>query len=198
MKKTTGVSLTLLALFCALALPASPTMAQPKKQGVPAAVAVETMMMDAEITAVDVKSRRVTLKLPNGDLVDLLVGNQVKNLSQVKVGDIVVAEYQQALALKLKKSPGVRSTTEAPPAMESAPKGKKPAAGVSREVDFVADVVDVDAAKGLVTIMGAKGNKVTLKVKDTQTLAEIKTGDQIEGTYIQALAVAVLPKPAAK
>ena len=54
------------------------------------------------------------------------------------------------------------------------------------------------AAKGLVTIMGAKGNKVTLKVKDTQTLAEIKTGDQIEGTYIQALAVAVLPKPAAK
>ena len=197
MKKSTGVSLTFLALACALALPVSPALAQAKDKGVPAAVAVETVMMDAEITAVDVKSRLVTLKLPNGDLVDLLVGDQVKNLAQVKVGDIVVAEYQQALAMKLKKSPGVRSTTEGS-TKESAKQGQKPAAGMTREVDFVADVVDVDNAKGLVTILGAKGNKVTLKVDDPKTLAEIKKGDQVEGTYIQALAIAVLQKPAAK
>ena len=72
-------------------------------------------MMDAEITAVDVKSRRVTLKLPNGDLVDLLVGNQVKNLSQVKVGDIVVAEYQQALWMKKTAKRGLSVLTDLTP-----------------------------------------------------------------------------------
>ena len=197
MKKSTGVSLTFLALACALALPVSPALAQAKDKGVPAAVAVETVMMDAEVAAVDAKSRVVTLKLPNGEMVDLLVGDQVKNFSQIKVGDIVAAEYQQALAMKLKKSPGVRSTTEGS-AKESAKKGMKPAAGAVKEIDFVADIVDVDKAKSLVTILGAKGNKVTLKVSDPQTLAEIKVGDQVEGTYIQALAVAVLQKPAAK
>ena len=196
-KMTFGASLTALVLFGALALPATPVMAQKKKQDVPAAVMVETVKMDAEVAAVDLKSRNVTLKMPNGDLVDLRAGDQVKNLAQVKVGDIVVAEYHQALAMKLKMSPGIRSTTEGT-AKERAPKGKKPAAAATREVDFVADVVDVDKAKGLVTILGAKGNKVTLKVSDPQTLADIKVGDQVEGTYIQALAVAVLPKTAAQ
>ena len=197
MKKYVGASLIYLAVLGTFALPATSVIAQVKNQGAPAAVAVETVMMDAEVAAVDAKSRMVTLKLPDGEMVDLLVGDQVKNFAQIKVGDIVAAEYQQALAMKLKKSPGVRSTTEAS-AKESAKKGMKPAAEAVKEIDFVADIVNVDKAKGLVTILGAKGNKVTFKVNDSQTLAEIKIGDQVEGTYIQALAVAVLPKPAAK
>ena len=69
---------------------------------------------------------------------------------------------------------------------------------LTQEIDFVADVTDVDTANSVITILGAKGRVVKLKVRDPQVLAEIKKGDQIEGTYVQALAIAVTPSPAAK
>ena len=65
-----------------------------------------------------------------------------------------------------------------------------------REVDFVADVVDVDSKTGTVTILGAKGRVVKLKIKDPAVLAEIKKGDQIEGTYVQATGIIVVPPQA--
>ena len=169
----------------------------PSGKGVPAAVASETVNLEAEVVAIDLKSRVVALKLPNGEVVELLASDAVKNLPQVKVGDKVLTQYQQALAMKLKKGSGVRSTSEREGKATSKP-GQKPAAVLTQEIDFVADVTDVDTANSVITILGAKGRLVKLKVRDPQVLAEIKKGDQIEGTYVQALAIAVTPSPAAK
>jgi Cu/Ag efflux protein CusF len=66
-----------------------------------------------------------------------------------------------------------------------------------KETHFIADVINVDAKKGVVTIKGAKGRIVDLKVKDKAVLKEIKVGDQVEGIYDQVLSLVVLP-PAGK
>lgn len=161
----------------------------------PGAVLADTTRVEAEVVGVDKKSRTVTLKGPEGNVFDVTVGKEVKNFPQIKVGDRVIAEYAEALALKLKKGGGLRETVEKSD-MQTAKPGQKPGAVKTREVDFVADVVDVDSKTGTVTILGAKGRIVKLKIKDPAVLAEIKKGDQVEGTYVQATGIIVVPPKA--
>ncbi len=161
----------------------------------PGAVLADTTRVEAEVVGVDKKSRTVTLKGPEGNVFDVTVGKEVKNFPQIKVGDRVIAEYAEALALKLKKGNGLRETVEKSD-MQTAKPVQKPGAVKTREVDFVADVVDVDSKTGTVTILGAKGRVVKLKIKDPAVLAEIKKGDQVEGTYVQATGIIVVPPQA--
>ena len=167
--------------------------------GTPAAVMADSTRVEAEVIAIDKKHRVVTLKGPEGNVFDVVVGKEVKNLPQVKVGDRVVAEYAEALALTLKKGGGLRETVERTDVQRAQPgqkPGQKPGAVKTREVDFVADVMEVDAKASTVTILGAKGRVVKLKIKDPAVLAEIKQGDQVVGTYVQATGMIVVPPKA--
>jgi Cu/Ag efflux protein CusF len=163
----------------------------------PGAVVGDSIRVEAEVMAVDMKTRTVTLKGPEGNVFDVVVGKGVKNLAQVKVGDRVVTEYFEALAIKLKKGGGLRETVESSDLQRAQP-GQKPGAMKTREVSFVADVMEVDTKGGSITVLGAKGRVVKLKIKDPAVLADIKQGDQIEGTYIQATALVVVPAKATK
>lgn len=163
--------------------------------GTPAAVMADSTRVEAEVIAIDKKHRVVTLKGPEGNVFDVVVGKEVKNLPQVKVGDRVVAEYAEALALTLKKGGGLRETVERTDVQRAQP-GPKPGAVKTREVDFVADVMEVDTKASTITILGAKGRVVKLKIKDPAVLAEIKQGDQVVGTYVQATGMIVVPPKA--
>jgi Cu/Ag efflux protein CusF len=166
-------------------------------KGVPAVVAGAVVEAEAEVVAIDQKTRKVTLKEAEGNVSQIVVGPEVKNLPQVKVGDRVVARYSQALTLKLKQSPGVRVTEEKSDSAKAAP-GEKPAAATAREVHFVADVTAVDAKGKKITVKGAKGKTVDLAVKDKALLSKVKVGDQVEGTFVQVLAIAVIGPEAKK
>ena len=53
----------------------------------------------------------------------------------------------------------------------------------------------VDAKKGVVTLRGVE-RTVKLKINDPEQLKLIKKGDQVEGVYAEAVAIAVTPAPA--
>lgn len=152
--------------------------------------AAKTVEITATITAIDPKTRAVTLKGPQGREVVVEAGPQVKNFSQMKVGDQVKAQYVEALTLELKKGGGqpVARTTEA--AGGSAKEGKMPAAAGGRKVTVVADVVNVDPQTQTVTLRGPE-RTVDLKVSDPAQFALIAKGDQVQATYAEALAVKV-------
>lgn len=170
--------------------------AAPAEKQVPAVVLGGSVKAEAEVVAIDQKSRKITLKGEDGKTQEVVVGKQARNLPQVKVGDRVVIEYDQLLALRLKKGPGLRETEQREGGARTAA-GEKPGAIAVTETHFVADVINVDTKKSVVTIKGAQGRIVDLKIKDKQVLAQIKVGDQVEGVYQQALALVVLP-PAGK
>ena len=188
MKRTIAAIFLATYFLSEAALAATP----PAETSVPAVMVSETVKSEAKVVAIDRKTRVVTLKNSAGNVFDVTAGDAVQNFAQIKPGDVVVTEFTQALAMKLKKSAGIRVTTEMADAKRAAP-GEKPAGVVGREITFVADVIGVDAKTGLVTLKGAKGRVVDLKVQDPQVLAEIKKGDQVEGTYIEALAIVVMP-----
>ena len=156
------------------------------------AAAVETLKVTATITAIDKATRDVTLKGPQGNELTVSAGPEIKNFDQLKVGDKVDLSYVEALTLELKKGGGlVVQRTEKAGAAGAKP-GEKPAGAVGRQVTVVADVVAVDPAKQVVTLKGPQ-RTVDLKISDPEQFKRIAKGDQVEATYTQAVALAVMP-----
>ena len=156
------------------------------------AAAVETIKLTATITAIDKATRDVTLKGPQGNELTVTAGPEVKNFDQLKVGDKVDLNYVEALTLELKKGGGLVVQRTEKAGMAGAKPGEKPAGAVGRQVTVVADVVAVDPAKQVVTLKGPK-RTVDLKIPDPEQFKRIAKGDQVEATYTQAVALAVMP-----
>jgi hypothetical protein len=193
-------SFACLAAAAFAALVATAAAAQPQKTVGDVAVA-DSVTVKATVTAIAPETRVLLLKGEGGKVVSLQVPEVVKNFPQIKVGDVVVARYVEAIAWELKKpgapGPGA-SLTEA--AAKAAP-GEKPAGAVAAQVKVTVVVQAIDAKKPSVTVQGPEGNLYDVKVKDPKKLEGVKVGDRVEITYTQALAISVeaAPKaPAAK
>jgi Cu/Ag efflux protein CusF len=171
--------------------------AMAQKPAMPAVAGAESVKVTATVEAIDQSTRMVTLRGNDGVLTTFKAGPEVKNLAQVKKGDVVTAQYVHALALELKKGgDGIRSSTETPASARAKP-GEMPAGAVANQTVIVANVIKVDAKNKSVTVLGPEGRTLTLDVKDPAVLSEVKVGDQIEATYTEALMMSV-SRPAKK
>ncbi len=146
------------------------------------------------VDSIDKASRTVVAKRANGDLLSIACGPEVKNFDQIKVGDKVVSRHIVALEMMLKKGGDGIATRAESTETGSAKPGEKPAAYEAKKVAFVANVIAVNAKKQIVTLKGAKYT-VDLKIKDPAQLKLIKKGDQVEGVFIDAVAIAVVAAP---
>ncbi len=150
----------------------------------------------AEVTAIDQKTRMVTLKGPDGKEVTVQAGDQVKNLAQVKKGDLVQATYYESLAYEVHK-PGQVEPGSVGVAQDvaTAKPGEKPAALGARAIVVTAAIAGIDKKNGTVTLKAPDGTLRTIKAKNPANLDKVKVGDVVEITYTEALAIAVEPRP---
>jgi len=195
------LALTLIATaFCTAAMAQKPDAAggiavasEPGK-----AALVRAVKISAEVIGIDKATRTVTLKGPKGNVVDVVAGDEVKNFDQIKLGDMVVARYAEALTLELRKTgTGTGAATVREEAARAKP-GDRPAVAGARQVSALAEVVAVDPKASTISIKGPKGKVVMLKVRNPDQFKVVKKGDQVEVTYTEALALSVEPaqKPA--
>jgi Cu/Ag efflux protein CusF len=184
------------ALFSLTALPAiaqAPSGVLVAKDSQPGRVTlVEAMRVSATVEAIDKATRQVTLKGPDGKTMAVTAGPEVKNFDQIKVGDVVVARYLESLTLELKKgTAGIRERVESGGEAAAKP-GERPAGAATREVRVTGDVIAVNAKKQTVKVRGPR-RTVELNVRDPEQFKLIKVGDQIEATFVEAIALSVEP-----
>ncbi len=147
------------------------------------------------VESIDKASRSVVLKNARGEQMKVIAGDEIKNFDQIKAGDQVVTTYTQELMMTLRKGGGALRERIDSSQQGSAAAGQKPAAYEAKEVAFIADVQQVDLKKRTVTLRGAQ-KTVTLKIRDPEQLKLISKGDQVEGIFSEAVAIAVVPAPA--
>jgi hypothetical protein len=154
---------------------------------------------EAKVQAIDAEKRLITLRSADGSTVVLEAGPAVKNFAQIKVGDTVMAQYVESLAVSLKK-PGEAS---APPSAvivgASAPLGEKPAAGVGAQVSVTVTIDSVDLAKNVVVFTLPTGEMRAARVQrpeGREFIKGLKAGDRVEITYTEAMAISVEEKTA--
>ena len=152
----------------------------------------QTVKATATITAIDKKTRDVTLKGPKGNELTLTASPEIKNFDQLKVGDLVDAQYVEALTLQLVKGGGQKVALSEKTDVVGAKAGAQPGGAMGRQVTVIADVVALDAATQTVTLKGPN-RTVDLAVKDPAQFKLIAKGDQVEAKYTQAVALSVEP-----
>lgn len=154
---------------------------------------VEAVSAQATVTAIDMASRKVSLKNAAGEAFDIVAGEQVTNLANLKVGDVVALRYLQMLDLELLKgTAGVRKRI-VEVAAGKAEAGEKPGAGIGKKVTLYGDVIAVDKGQQTITVKGVD-HTLVLKVHNTAQFALIAKGDQIKAVQTQAVGIGILPE----
>jgi ribosomal 50S subunit-recycling heat shock protein len=155
-------------------------------------VGEETVTATATVQKVNLKTRHVTLKdSADGKVFTIVAGKEVRNLPQVKRGDVVTITYHESVAYRVSKAgtakPGASASTD----VSRAPLGDKPSGSVKNTVTVRTTIAAIDKAKSQVTLRDADGKMTVVKVKDPSKLDAVETGDVVDITYTEAIAVAV-------
>jgi len=151
----------------------------------------QTTTVTATVQALDLETRVVTLKGPQGNVFDVKVGARAKNLNQVKVGDEVVITYYESVAYRLLKPGEAPVPTTQTDVVETAKQGAKPAGVAGSQTTLTATIEAIDLKAQTATLKGPNGKSVTVKAKDPKNLESVKVGDEVVITYTEALAISV-------
>jgi Cu/Ag efflux protein CusF len=151
----------------------------------------DTVTMEAKVVGINQKKREVTLQGADGEKKTIEVGDEVKNLPQVHKGDMVTVAYHRAIAATLKKKGKAKPGSSSAQEVLTAKPGEMPAAIGAHTTKVTATVTNLDRKTQEITLKGPKGRSVVVAVEDPTVLDKVKTGDLVEITYTEAVAIAV-------
>lgn len=140
----------------------------------------------ATVVAVDQATRMVTLKGPDGKTFEVQAGSAVRQLDQVKPGDVVSVTYTESLAFQ------VAPKGEAQQGVSESAQRVSGGGEVGRQATsyFTIDAYDPDTH----VLWGTTANGITksITVQDPKAQAKLKTlnpGTVVQVTYSESLAV---------
>ena len=152
--------------------------------------ASKTSTVTSTVMAVDQKTRMATLANEDGELT-VKADTGVKNLDEVKLGNVVTATVTEAISGRvLKKGPSIPSGSEGP-TTPSAPLGAKPAGHSAKEACAIATIAALDKDSGVITLEGPKGNTYPIQATGKETIDKLEVGDKVEIHAAQAIGIEV-------
>ena len=166
----------------------------------PEPVSVEkTQTISATVVSIDAPKRLVELS-KDGESTTIEVPPEVRNFDRIKVGDEVVATYYQGLAAEFKKKGESKTigVIDATTGTARMPEGSnRPGGAVANKVTTTVVIESVDRSTHSVTFVGPAGKTRTVDVVDPkaqQFIGTLQKGDEVQLTYVEALAVTLEPK----
>jgi hypothetical protein len=158
----------------------------------------EVMMASATVTATVLKinqeTREVTVKTDDGKEHTFVASEDVKNLAQVKPGDVITATYGEALAYEVKKGGQVADIATVVAGGAAAP--GSPTGRWNRPPDHGDGADHGDRPEGaLGYLQGAAGQHPDHQGIAPEKLEGVSVGDTVELTFTEAFAVKVEAAP---
>jgi len=161
-----------------------------------AAAKVKISAVTATVEAIDLATRMVTIVGPDGKSFVVHADEQVRNLSQVQVGDKVTVEYYEGLVAEIGPTGTAPDEVQTAVAVARAPLGERPAGAVGNAITATVVIEYVDPIRNVVHFTGPLGKTRIVKVMKPEfraMLKNLKPGDEVTLTYFEAMAVSVKP-----
>ena len=148
-------------------------------------------LYEGDVVKVDKKTRTITFKNKEGES-KFVAGPEITNFNQIKKGDHLNVTYQLAVAIELikTKSDGVRSKVETN-TVTTSKANEKPAETIANKTTIIADIVEVNREKKLVSVKGPSGKVTTVTVQNPALLADVNVGEQVKVIYYDAMAASI-------
>ncbi len=156
----------------------------------PSISAVVTDLVTASVTAIDHETREVSLRANGGDI-SFVAGPEVRNLAEVSVGDIVVAEYMEEVNIQVVPGDELEATRAEVVAAARAEEGEMPGAAVIDTAIEVAEVVAIDLEDNTFKLKDADGVITQYDAANPENLRASAVGDMVVTSTTRALAVSV-------
>ncbi len=157
--------------------------------------------VSAVITAIDAKTREVTLEGSLGNFITLTAGPELARFDELAVGDMVNATYTSSLSGELREpteeelaNPLVVMDAEA----IKAQKGEDPGAAVGVTVRAVCTIEGMNRVAGTVMLKDSDGDFHLIEDVDPAKMAGVNIGQTVVVTYTEAFALSLDKQHSAK
>ena len=150
-------------------------------------LAVEVEVITVSVADVDLQNRTIELKDTKGNLLQMKVSKQVKDLDKVKKGDLFVVEHARAIAVGLVAAPkGQKPGVSSVRSVTIAAKGAtKPFEEVTDTTFATVKIDTIDQKTRIVTFTWPSSEKQRVKVdKSVLGLEKFKAGDDVMIEYV--------------
>ena len=162
----------------------------------PSFSASQLQMVTARVETIDHETREVTLLRADGERISFTASDEARNLDQVAVGDIVVAQYISSISIEVIADEGMQAGAVGLTTLERTEKGEMPGvAAVDTEV-VVYTVVDINLEANTFKLEAGDGTVEEFSARDPDNLRRAEVGDLVVITTTEAVAISVEPGPA--
>ena len=157
----------------------------------PSISATQTVKITAVVEAIDLETRQVTLRGPEGNSRTITVSDDARNLDQVAPGDTVNAEYLQNLTIKVFTNDGMAPGAGSMSAVKRASEGEMPGMTAMDTTIVTATVEAIDIEANTFKLKWPEGIVKEYVARDPENLKKADVGDLVVVTYTEAIAVVV-------
>jgi hypothetical protein len=192
-------SLALATLVLALPFAAG---GQTPSQGTPGAVVGSIASSDistvrGRVIAVNPKTRAITLRGPEGNTLQVVASDEIKNIDRIKKGEDVVLRFRRSVALILTRPGEPLPDMSVSESSSRNPAGGEPGGTAVRHVTVTGNVVAIDMATHTISLVPPSGGAVrTIAVTDPQRqeqMSHINIGDRLTAVFTEAVAISLEP-----
>jgi hypothetical protein len=149
--------------------------------------------IEAEIIEIDLKTREVSLRGVDGEVVTMVSPEKVVKLEDLKVGDKVVANYLVALEGEVREPTEEELATPWLVVEEAgaSKEGVQPLIGGARVIRAVCSIEGMNRERGTVTIKDSRGKVHVIGDVEPEKMDGVALGQTIVIVYTEAMALSL-------
>jgi hypothetical protein len=162
----------------------------------PSFSASQSTTISAVVEAIDHDTRVVTMRTADGEEVTFTAGEEVRNLGQVQVGDVLVAEYVESVSIEVMPDDGMGSDAVMATAVARAEEGEMPGFAAMDTAVVIATVEEINLEENTFKLKGPDGLVEEFVAVNPDNLRRAEVGDLVVTTITESVAIMVEHQPA--
>jgi len=162
----------------------------------PSFSASQSMTISAVVEAIDHETRVVTVRKPDGEALTFTASDEARNLDQVEVGDVLIAEYIESVSINVMANEGMEADAAEVSAMARTKEGEMPGFAAMDATVVTATVEEINLEMNTSKLKGPDGTVNEYVARNPENLKRAAVGDLVVITVTEALAITVEEQPA--
>jgi len=162
----------------------------------PSISATQKVQLTTVVEAIDLETRLLTLKGPEGNTRTLSVSEETHNLEMVEVGDQVNVEYVQHMSIEVLANDGTQPGTGTMTAVAHNKEDQAPGGMEMETTVITATVEEINLEASTFKLKMPGGEIRDFEAVNPDNLRKAAVGDLVVTTYTEALAVYLAEVPA--
>ena len=157
----------------------------------PSFSASQSMTISAVVEAIDHETRIVTVRKPDGEAITFTASDEARNLGQVDVGDVLIAEYIETVSIAVMANEGLEADAAEVSAMARTKEGEMPGLVAMDATVVTATVEEINLEMNTFKLKGPDGTVKEYVARNPENLKRAAVGDLVVITVTATVAITV-------